>query len=240
MSKERTLEIKRLQKQQWRDQRCPMSSAVLYVAQACWWVNDRDATMARGWLAMKYTELQSKKDPSRKAKRGNGTKLRCASRLLDLPANWEEKFATALTEWSAADETSIRNRSGHWAKHVKQAEALKLDAVLISWTRMQNEKGRAVSSRAILNRKRDVHAAYDGDVEGHCLPLPKKAVSWVRRWALRSGLRRGRFAQGECFTTETKVRKVLMWQRLNGTPRKRRTHFFCISRLLSGLVFAPV
>ena len=211
MSKETALEIKRLQKRLWREQRCPMSAAVLYVAQACWWVNNRDATMARGWLAMKYTELQSRKDPARKSKRGHGSKLRCGSRLMDLPAEWDEKFAAALAAWSAADEASIRNRVGHWAKHVKQAEALKLDAVLISWTRMQNEKGRAVSSRAILNRKRDVHAAYDGDVQSHCLPLPKKAVCWVRRWALRNGLRRGRFAQGECLTTETKKRKVLLW-----------------------------
>ena len=209
MSRETRLEIKRLQKQMQRQGQCDLSVAVLQVALAMWYLDDRDATMAHGWLAKKYTELQCKKKKKAPDQpKPLAHKIGAQRDLLDLPASWIDKFSRAIEDWSPADEENIRNRSGHWLKHVKQAEALKLDATLVDWARKQTMKGRSVSTRAILNRKRDVHMLLDGAVREQCAPLQKKDVSWVRRWAARHGLRRGRFAHGAGFSRETKIRKA--------------------------------
>ena len=99
---------------------------------------------------------------------------------------------------------------GKGVENLKKAQAFLTEVALVDYVEAKNQRGKVVSSRAILERRDfllDVNA-----VEAHSqlARLPRRALKWVRRWQKRHGLTRGRFRTGSGLTVETQKEKA--WQ----------------------------
>ena len=85
-----------------------------------------------------------------------------------------------------------------------------MEVALVDYALAKNQKGLAVSTRAVLARKGFLLDPLA--VESHTVlkKLPRQGLKWVARWQKRHGLTRGRFRQG-CGLTAKQQRSKVRW-----------------------------
>ena len=88
-----------------------------------------------------------------------------------------------------------------------------MEVALVDYVLAKNQKGLAVSSRAVLARKGFLLDPLTVETHTRFKKLPRKGLKWVARWQKRHDLTRGRFRQGCGLTPEqqrAKVRRTIM------------------------------
>ena len=109
-----------------------------------------------------------------------------------------------------------------------------MEVALVDYVLAKNQKGLAVSTRAVLARKGFLLDPLT--VESHTVlkKLPRQGLKWVARWQKRHGLTRGRFRQGCGLTAEqqrSKVRPLIFYL--------RRFFFDCCGRVFRSKFMVP-
>ena len=201
-------EIRLLKRAIKREHSLPLTNAILNVGLALWWTNDKNIGKTMAWLTRRYSELRAVKEPAPRNPKKTTERSRRADRVRPVPETWMHKVLTAVAKWSDEDEAAISAQHNCWRFHLKKARALNLDVDIVAFVSRQNEKGKTVSSRAVIDYKQMNVQSAVADLRGLCAPLREQDRSWVRRVAHRASLTKGRFAQGECLTTSSKIRKV--------------------------------
>lgn len=194
-------EVRRLQKldrnRQRREQREP-STAVLDIAVRIVALRDGDFVDARQFLASKAARA-AEPLAGGGGSEATGSTEPLAGHPPPAPDLWKAALERKWEGLSAADRAALLSApAGVPTCRLQAAQKFLAETSLSKWVEHQNGKALAPTGPAVLAEARRL-TEKSARAGGVSLPIAAKSQSrkqWVRRWARRCGLQRGRFKEG--------------------------------------------
>ena len=185
----------------------PLSAYKRIMAVTIWWEAGKLVCMALRYLETEYLATRTRCGIAGDGQ-ATGVSAHGVAHPHAVPDHWRALFLESIAGLTDEQQAALDHPDGKKLQYQAKAKKFLMEVALVDYVLAKNQKGLAVSSRAVLARKGYLLDPLTVDSHTRLQKLPRKGLKWVARWQKRHGLTRGRFRQGCGLTPEQQRAKV--------------------------------
>ena len=185
----------------------PLSAYKRIMAVTIWWEAGKLVCMALRYLETEYLATRTRCGITGDGQ-ATGVSAHGVAHPHAVPDHWRALFLESIAGLTDEQQAALDHPEGKKLQYQAKAKKFLMEVALVDYVLAKNQRGLAVSSRAVLARKGYLLDPLTVESHTRLQKLPRKGLKWVARWQKRHGLTRGRFRLGCGLTPEQQSAKV--------------------------------